>query len=491
MAKTPKKKADNSPRSGGVFSHEAEQALISYLIKMPEMDEVLKKAGIQRHKLKNMLFDDEIYQAVEKRQDKLESSTFRLEPADTPAAEILSAHLREWWSDIVLSAQNARWQGYSVIEAVYRPDAYDFDSKSNFIGWQWVGEKPMQWYEPHSDGRLMLLSAYNNTNRDLEVDQAYKHFLTRCKPTYENPKGEALLSRLYWVWFFKTNSFKFWAKFVERFGNPLLLGKSLNVEAMKQALLNAHSSAVMSVDRMDDVQILSAQTNGGAQAFEGFDKRLERSIQKVILGQTLTSGTDGSGSRALGEVHLEVQVDKLRADIRMITPTVQAMLNALCDMNGWERHRIIIGEEKSLELPKAERDVKLKNAGANLTAQYFQREYGLQDGDVAEVTPQGDTKVAPTFTALPKQAFSFAATTKKLSPEQQELEELADEQKQFTLLDQKQLKELIADVETSEQLQTKLFGILGDVPVSQFSAVLDQALYAADVLGYVTASEGK
>lgn len=99
--------------------------------------------------------------------------------------------------------------------------------------------------------------------------------------------------------------------------------------------------------------------------------------------------------------------------------------------------------------------------------------------------------VQPTFTALPPKAFSFAATTKKLLPEQQELEELADEQKQFTLLDQKQIKALIADVETPEQLQSKLIGMLGDVPVSQFSAVLDQALYAAEVLGYGTASEGK
>jgi phage gp29-like protein len=40
-----------------------------------------------------------------------------------------------------------------------------------------------------------------------------------------------------------------------------------------------------------------------SSAFEAFDNVLTRRIQKVVLGQTLTSGTDGVGSRALGEVH--------------------------------------------------------------------------------------------------------------------------------------------------------------------------------------------
>ena len=33
------------------------------------------------------------------------------------------------------------------------------------------------------------------------------------------------MSSLYWLFFFKQNGFKFWAKFLERFGTPILLGK--------------------------------------------------------------------------------------------------------------------------------------------------------------------------------------------------------------------------------------------------------------------------
>ena len=494
MAKKSKKSENAKPESGGLYLHEAELALINYLTKMPDGDEVLRKAGITRHRLKVMMYDDEIYQCVEKRQDKIESAPWRLEPADSTTAQILNDHLREWWSEIVIGAQNARWFGYSVLEAVYNQNALHIngDIITPFIGLQWIGEKPMQWYEPKNDGRLILLQNHSKSRRDEECDQHFKHFLTRCKPTYENPYGEALLSRLYWVWFFKNNGFKMWAKFVEQFGMPMLVGKSAvgKNDDMRDALLRAHASRVLAVSSTDTVEVTAAGSSSGnaSGTYDTFDKNLERRIQKVILGQTLTSSTDGSGSRALGEVHLEVQNSKYKADIRMIMPTIQTILNALCDLNGWQRHRIIIGEEKSLEEPKADRDVKLKNAGANLTPQYFQREYGLQDGDIAEVQ---QLPANTQFSALPKRAFSFKAQTNKLSAAQLEVEELTDGQGDLQLLTNEQIKQLAAESETPEALAFNLMQLIPGATQSQFTAHLGQALYAADVLGYAMAKDGQ
>lgn len=491
MAKKSKKSENSKPESGALYSHEAEQALISYLTKMPDGDEVLRKAGVTRPRLKVMMYDDEIYQAIEKRQDKLESASWRVEPMDRPESKIIMEHLREWWSEILLGAQNARWYGYSVLEAIYnKPEEpslhIEGDTITPFIGFKWIGEKPMQWYEPKNDGRLMLLANYNATRQDQEVDQRFKHFLTRCKSTYENPLGEALLSRLYWVWFFKTSGFKFWAKFVEKFGLPMLVGKTAGKTTdMRDALLRAHASSVIALSGTDSVEIQTANTNGNAsQTFEVFDKNLERRIQKVILGQTLTSGTDGSGSRALGDVHLEVQNSKYKADVRMIMPTIQAIINALCDLNGWERHRVIIGEEKSLEEPKADRDVKLKNAGAVLTPQYFKREYGLEDGDVIEQPQTGFNQ----FTALPRQAFNFKASANKLSPEQQEVDDMVDGIDK-TLFSESELLKVVESVKDANELQDKLYGLMSGESVEKFNATMARALYLFDVIGYVQRSK--
>lgn len=493
MSKKRKKLEDSKPESGALYSHESEQALISYLTKMPDGDEVLRKAGVTRPRLKVMMYDDEIYQAVEKRQDKLESAPWRVEPADQPESKIIMEHLREWWSEILLGAQNARWYGYSVLEAIYnKPEEpslhVEGDTITPFIGFKWIGEKPMQWYEPKNDGRLMLLGNYNSTRQDMEVDQRFKHFMTRCKSTYENPHGEALLSRLYWVWFFKTSGFKFWAKFVEKFGMPMLVGKTAGKTTdMRDALLRAHASSVIALSGTDEVKIEGGSKGNGnsSDTFETFDKNLERRIQKVILGQTLTSGTDGSGSRALGDVHLEVQNSKYKADVRMIMPTIQAIINALCDINGWQRHRVIIGEEKSLEEPKADRDVKLKNAGANLSQQYFQREYGLEDGDVIEA-PSIPTNTQ--FSALPHQAFSFKADMQGLDANQREVDEKVDSIDK-TLFSESELLKVVESSKNTDELQEKLYSLMSGDTVEKFTTTMARALYLFDVVGYVQRSK--
>ncbi len=95
------------------------------------------------------------------------------------------------------------------------------------------------------------------------------------------------------------------------------------------------------------------------------------------------------------------------------------------------------------------------------------------------------------FSALPRQAFNFKASANKLSPEQQEVEELTDGQDELQLLKPDQVKELIFKSDSPEALAYNLMQLIPGATQTQFTANLDQALYAADVLGYVTAQNGK
>jgi len=487
MAKSKKDKASKKALSyGNLYTQEAVTQFLVNFGKQPDTDEVLRKAGITRHRLRVLLDDDEIAQVVETRIDALLATPLRIEPGDTKEAEMLNLVLKEWFHEIATGAMSALFFGYSVQEAVYevKPEGY--------VGLQWIGEKPMQWFEPKNDGRLIYRQ--DGINGEHEVDQVFKFFLTRRKASYEQPYGKALLATLYWLFFFKQNGFKFWAKFLERFGTPILLGKCKDTETddMSKALLNAHAHGVLSIDIEDDVQILSAPgTNGSAgAAFEAFNNQLIRQIQKVVLGQTLTSSTDGKGSYSLGQVHENVRMDKLKSDIRLVTPTLQAVVNALCALNGWGEYEVMLGEKpKPLNKEQAERDVHLKNAGANLSDDYFIREYGLQEGDLKSVTDLNQPDLQ--FKALPHKAFSFAATTRKLSPEQQEVEELTDAQRNIELLSNDQVNELLQKSETPEDLAFHLIQLMPEASQSQFTANLERALYAGDVLGYMTASEGK
>ncbi|MFW2066376.1 DUF935 family protein [Acinetobacter johnsonii] len=485
MAKSKKDKASKKALSkGGLYTQEAISNFFTHFGRRPDNDEVLRKAGITRHRLSVLLDDDEIAQAVETRIDALLATPFRIEPSDTPEAVYLKAELDEWYFEIASAALNALFFGYSVQEAVYEV------KQEGYLGLQWIGEKPMQWFEPKNDGRLIYRQ--DGGGADREVDQFLKFFLTRRKASFEQPYGKALLATLYWLFFFKQNGFKFWAKFLERFGTPILLGKCKDTETddMSQALLNAHAQSVLSIDIEDDVQVLSTQGSGSANgAFETFNKTLAQQIQKVVLGQTLTSGTDGKGSYALGQVHENVRGDKLKSDIRLVTPTIQAVVDALCVLNDWKPHKVFLGEKtKPLNKEQAERDTHLKNAGANLSESYFIREYNLQDGDLKPVE-----QVVPStqFSALPHQAFSFKASVQKHSPEQQEVDELTDAQDDLELLNQDQIKQLVAESTDPQDLASNLMQLIPMASKAQFKANLDQALYAGDVLGYVTAGRGK
>ena len=479
MAKSKKDKVKNKALSNGSLdSHLAVKSFFN-AGKAADIDETLMKAGIQRHRLSVLLEDDEIGQAAETRLDALLGAPYRLEPNDTPEAELLTQELNEWFVELATCAHNALFFGYSVQEAIY-------EQKDTHIGLEWIGEKPMEWFEPKNDGRLIYRA---ESGYEGEVDQTVKVFLTRRKSSYKQPYGKALLASLYWLFFFKQNGFKFWAKFLERFGTPILLGKvkdadDEDIRAMNDALLSAHAQSVISIDAEDDVEVLGVAQGTAGSSFETFNTEIKRQIQKLILGQTLTSGTDNSGSRALGQVHENVRKDKLKSDIRMITPTVQAVVNALCELNQWPHHKIIIGDEKSLEIDKAERDVKLKNAGANLTPQYFQREYGLQDGDIAEVQEQ----TPKTFSAIPKRAFNFKADMQGIDPNQQEVDSMVNDIDK-TLFSESELMEVVESVKDTSELHDKLYSLMASESVEKFNATMARALYLFDVVGYVQRSK--
>ena len=482
MAKPKKDKVRSKALSAGSLStHEAVSQFATALSRLPDLDETLRKAGIARHRLEVLLDDDEIAQTTETRLDALLATPYRIEPNDTKEAQLLRLELEEWFVEIATSAQNALLYGYSVQEAIYM-------QKDNRIGLEWIGEKPMEWFEPKSDGRLIYRP--DGTGFEQAVDQQFKFFLTRRKATFKKPYGKPLLAVLYWLFFFKQNGFKFWAKQLERFGTPILLGKVAEsdderIAAMNSALLSAHAQSVISIDADDDVQILSGDKNASAgSSFEIFNSTLMKQIQKVVLGQTLTSGNDGGGSRALGEVHENVRKDKLKSDIRLITPTVQAVVNALCDLNGWQRHKVIIGDGKSLNKDQAQRDVDLKNAGAELSNQYFQREQGLQDGDLKEAPALNQMQ----FSALPKHAFSFKADMQGLDANQREVDEgITKIDKQ--LLSESELLEVVESASDVNDLQIKLYGLMSSESVEKFTETMARALYLFDVVGYVQRSK--
>ena len=457
-----------------------------------DVDEVLRQAGLSRQRLSVLMTDDEISQAMETRLDAVLNAPWRFIEDHGKQTIFLKELFTKWHFEIVSGAWEACPYGYSVLEANYKID------ENNRFTLADIMVKPLEWFEPKNNGELIFRKPQSSAEVNVFKTYPLKFFLTRRKPSYKQPYGEALLTKLYWIWYFKTSSTKFWVKFLERFGSPLLIGKvggqnrkQQDIDAMTAALLNAHAQSILSIPAEDEVTTVGTNFSGaGASAFEAFDKVMVRRVQKVVLGQTMTSENDGGGSKALGVVHNEVRMDKRNSDLRMISPTVQELIDALCILNGFDKHTIILGGEQDLNVKVVERDLKLKDLGVQFNDKYIIETYGIKPehfkvGVASDITP------IQQFNALPHKAFSFAATTRKLSPEQQEVEELTDAQRNMELLSNAQVNELLQKSTTPEELAFNLMQIMPEASQSQFTANLERALYAGDVLGYVMASGGK
>ncbi|MGM8900061.1 phage portal protein family protein, partial [Psychrobacter sp. 1Y4] len=218
-----------------------------YLIRT-DTDEILKKAGISRHALKTLLTDPDIDQAIDRREEELGSATYTITPSEGAVADFIYGQLDLHLETILQGSSLSKWYGYDVIEMLWGKDSNGRNAVTSMMS------KPIQWFEPLSGGALQWFP--NDGSQPVMIsDQAdfyYRYLYQQHKPTYLNPKGKSLLSRVYWLHYFKTNGWRFWSKFLERFGSPLLIGKTdatsdADAQDFANALLAAHNSGVVTI----------------------------------------------------------------------------------------------------------------------------------------------------------------------------------------------------------------------------------------------------
>ncbi len=558
-AATREAQASNDPKAALYDDQAILSQFIFMITRFPDPDEVLRQAGISRKQLAVLMTDDEVYQTFDTRRDAVLGTPLRLElraqptkpkgkdatPASSDKSGIEGDEFAQFLLDQLASIKtvgipgiwNAVPYGYSVVEAVYtNPDDPREAREDGRIGLKTFLEKPFWWFEPKADGSLRYYPDNGSAGDEgILCDQQFKFFLTRRRPTYLNPFGEALLSRLYWPWFFRYNGWKFWSKFVERFGAPLLVGMTDNTEAMTLALLQAHSSAVISIGKEDKIDAVGGAGVGGGDAFDRFESASIRRIQKVVLGQTLTSGTDGgSGNRALGQVHETVRRDKLDSDLELITPTIQRLVDALCVLNGKAAgtYTAFYADDTGLEADRATRDVALMSSKRiAFTKAYFINNYDFREDDIL-VDESEPTSVVPTpggqvvdedgndpavsgKPAVPPKAaakapplnkantpasrvlraaletFSHQTRTTRFTHQQNIVEDLADEALEAAgkPIAAEVIRSAVFAATDPEDLESRLLALIGPgtLDAEQFRAVLETALFTADVLGYVHA----
>jgi hypothetical protein len=120
---------------------------------------------------------------------------------------------------------------------------------------------------------------------------------------------------------YKRGGFGDWAEFCEVFGMPFRVGKyNLHDEATRMELENSFrnqgGNSWMTAPEGTAVEVHDNSKSNNGELYDKFRNACNEEILIGILGQTMTT-LDGA-SRAQGEVHLEVQTEKHKADKRFV-----------------------------------------------------------------------------------------------------------------------------------------------------------------------------
>lgn len=307
--------------------------------------------------------------------------TLNLHPFDKKSAEDIAAVDVCWpltlhpdWFSAANHLLDSSLYPVAVVEKVFRPSAV-----------------PGQAYElarlipvPHelldfTDGRLRIKDVDDRGNplsTSHDADPASYivhrgHLLTAA-----DHWGGPMRSLLFW-WLLGTMGREWWARFLDRYGMPFVVGKypegddeSRTVLASAFSLAKRLGGLVVSSET--EVEIKQAAASDSATAFERFHVICNEEISKLILGQTLSADAKatGMGSGVAAEQGA-VRDDIRQFDAQRLGQTFSAQLALqLLQINGKKgRPPIFAWGAVSIAEMKAKADflTALKSAGLRVT----------------------------------------------------------------------------------------------------------------------------
>nr|DAT68371.1 MAG TPA: portal [Caudoviricetes sp.] len=246
----------------------------------------------------------------------------------TPAEEKLQTEIDELFyqypnlENLLMDMMDAVGHGFSALEIEWKLENGKY-IPHNFIA------RPQSWFKLDKNDNLLLKTPSNPMGEPL---RPFGWVVHSHKSRSVQLARMGLFRTLAWLYMFKHYSVRDFAEFLELYGMPIRIGKygagATNEE--KRTLLRAlaqigHNAAGIMPDSMT-IELHNAANTGAGSANNPFLQMVdwcEKSIARLILGQTLTSGADGkSSTNALGNVHNEVRRDLLVSDAKQVAQTI-------------------------------------------------------------------------------------------------------------------------------------------------------------------------
>lgn len=438
-------------------------------------DTVLQSIGGNYKIYDEILRDDQVKATLNQRVQAVITAPWSVEPAsestaDKQAATFVTEQLQRLkFDDLTKKMLYCRFYGYAVAEIVWgvENNHYTFDK---------ILVRDRSRFKFDNNNRLRLM-------QDGSMDGIL------CEPPYfwqtsvgashdDEPYGLGLAHYLYWPVIFKRGGIKFWLKFVERFGQPSILGKfphgstQDDIDNLLKAIKSISSETGTVVPEGMDIALVEAARAGNAE-YPKLVEVMDKAISKIVLGQTMT--TDDGSSLSQAQVHYDVRQDIIDSDAKLICESFNdGAIKWLTELNFPNANPPILSRKTTPDEDlnqKVERDVKIRSLGASPTQDYINETYG--EG----WTVQGQ-----------KPDSNFSEFTEHRFPDQTQLDQALDAitddelNEQMTPIIEPILN--FAQKHGAEKTLAKMDELYDTMDIDELTDQLAQMLFVAENLGF-------
>lgn len=273
-----------------------------------------------------------------------EEATFTPDDAEDPAAVEAATLVEDQWKrlkgkrEALIHLLDSALYPVSVVEKVFKPGTgglrFELDRlvpvPHHLLDYR---EGFLRIRDVAPDGRL-LNSWHAPAGTRYIVHRG--HLLT----SFPDKWGGPMRAVLFWF-LFKTMNREWWARFLDRFGAPFIVGKyESGDDRSRSELAQAFSKATkifgLTIPTGTSVDLVQSATAQAGDAFKNFHDVANAELSKLVVGQTMTTEASANGmSGAQANVHQGVRDDIKAYDALALAETLRDdLFDQLLAING-------------------------------------------------------------------------------------------------------------------------------------------------------------
>jgi len=376
----------------------------------------------------------------------------QVEAASDDAADVrLADAVRDLVRDaafgtLVEDLLDALGKGYSVAEIMWAARGGEWWPR------EYVWRDPRFFRFDQATGRQLRLIDQHNVAEGIPL-APFKFIVHKPRLKSGLPMRGGLARLVAVSYMAKSYTLTDWLAFAEVFGMPLRLGrynsnaKQDEVDILRAAVANLGSDAAAILPEGMKIEFQEiANTQGGADLFQGLAEWVDKQTSKAVLGQTMTA--DDGSSQSQATVHNDVREDIQRADAKHLDHTLaRDLVKPFIDLNyGVQRRyptiRIHIPQPENIQqLVSAVKD--LVPLGLRVESSVISDKLGLPDPDKGAhiLSPPAQNPYPET---APNRALNAAQNRESVVDEQEpDFDEIAEAEDEW----QPQLTPLLDPIE--------------------------------------------